>query len=189
MSVTVFCESCGESIAVDANLCERCGTTLAVAGPAGDADGSRQCSVRRSGFDSRPAAERLESLTPGATELGALVQFRQIGDGGCAESYPVPVDTSNFKTNRTGEYRLFGFSEAVPAYASIPLLIWLIDALIAKDFFGRANADSVFGVFVIGGLVVGVIGGLVVGAIGGLLVTQAPKRQAAGVSSLQGLGR
>jgi hypothetical protein len=223
MSFTVLCESCGESIAVDANFCEHRGTTLAVAEPAGD--GSRQASARRSGFDSHPATERLESLTPGATELGALVQFRQIGDGGGPESYPIPVYTSNVKTNRTGEYRLFGFSEAVPAYEFIPLLIWLIgvplllalnagfaiarlraatarlvslawgalvgpiwavamvliNALIAKDIFGRANGDSAFAVFL--------IGGLVVGAVGGLLVIQSPKRQATGASSLQGLGR
>jgi hypothetical protein len=159
------------------------------------------------------------------TELGALVQFRQLGAGSGPESYPVPVNTIKVKTNSTGEYRLFGFNEALPAFEFIPLLIWLIgvplllalnagfaitrvrgataplvgaawgalvgpiwaiamvliNALVAKDFFGRANGDSVFGMFL--------IGGLVVGAIGGLLVTQAPKRQAAGASSHQGLDR
>jgi hypothetical protein len=40
---------------------------------------------------------------------------------------------------------------------------------VAKDFFGRAVGDSVFGSFL--------LGGLVVGAVGGLLSTQSLRAQ------------
>jgi hypothetical protein len=41
------------------------------------------------------------------------------------------------------------------------LAMVLVNALVAKDFFGRANGDSVFGAFLLGGLIVGAVGGLV----------------------------
>lgn len=49
------------------------------------------------------------------------------------------------------------------------LALVILNALIAKDFFGRANGDSVFGTFL--------LGGLVAGALGGLLSTQSQRRQ------------
>jgi hypothetical protein len=48
----------------------------------------------------------------------------------------------------------------------------VLNALIAKDFFGRANGDSVFGTFL--------LGGLLAGALGGLISTQSQRRQAPG---------
>jgi hypothetical protein len=157
------------------------------------------------------------------TELGGLAEFRT-GDEGVPTSgegvtpieAPVPVaDPSEIKTDTQGQYRVFGFSKAMPAYTFIPLLIFLIgmllllalnagfavarlrrprtqwiaaawgclvgpiwaismvilNALVAnKDFFGRAVGDSVFGSFL--------LGGLVVGAVGGLLSAQSPRAQA-----------
>jgi hypothetical protein len=137
------------------------------------------------------------------TELGGLAEFKS--EGGDTVELPVPVgDPFKVKTSSKGQYRLFGFNAAMPAYTFIPLLILLIgiplllalnagfavarlrrppkawlgaawgclvgpiwalsmvilNALIAKDFFGRAVGDSVFGSFLLGGLVVGAIGGL-----------------------------
>lgn len=158
----------------------------------------------------------------GWTELGGLAEFRSGGEGDAGSGEvatsigaPVPVaDPSEIKTNSAGQYRVFGFSRAMPAYTFIPLLIFLIgmllllalnagfavarlrqprtqwigaawgclvgpiwaigmvilNALVAKDFFGRAVGDSVFGSFL--------LGGLVMGAVGGLLSTQSPGVQA-----------
>jgi hypothetical protein len=40
------------------------------------------------------------------------------------------------------------------------LAMVILNTLVAKDFFGRANGDSVFGAFLLGGLIVGAVGGL-----------------------------
>lgn len=155
------------------------------------------------------------------TELGGLAEFRTEDEGTPVSGEistpigaPVPVaDPSEIKTDDQGQYRVFGFNKAMPAYTFIPLLIFLIgmvlllalnagfavarlrqprtqwigaawgclvgpiwatsmvivNALVAKDFFGRAVGDSVFGSFL--------LGGLVVGAVGGLLSTQSPRAQ------------
>ncbi len=137
------------------------------------------------------------------TELGGLVEFHSLD--GSSLSLPVPVgDATKVKLNSQGDYRLFGFNSAMPAYTFIPLLIFLIgvllllalyagfavarvrratiawqaglwgclvgpiwalalvivNALIAKDFYGRAVGDSLFGSFLLGGLIVGGVGGL-----------------------------
>lgn len=156
------------------------------------------------------------------TELGALVQFRAVGDGGSAASFPVPIDRGPVKTNSSGGYRIFGFNQALATYEFIPLLILVIgiplllalnagfavarlrgastpleaaawgalvgpiwavamvvlNAVIAKEFFGRANGGSVLGMFL--------LAGAVVGAIGGLLVTQSPQRHAVAAAGLEG---
>jgi hypothetical protein len=138
-------------------------------------------------------------------ELGALAQFRPVGEASVPVAAPVPVgDPSKIKTDALGRYRIFGFNNAIPAYTFIPLLLWvigiplllalnagfaivrlrrppvawqaaawgalvgpiwaltmvLINAFVTKDAFGRASGDSVFGVFLLGGLVLGAIGGL-----------------------------
>jgi hypothetical protein len=155
------------------------------------------------------------------TELGGLAEFRSEGEGnavsgevGTPIGAPVPVaNPSEIKTDGKGQYRVFGFSKAMPAYTFIPLLIFLIgvllllalnagfavarlrqprtqwigaawgclvgpiwatsmvilNALVAKDFFGRAVGDSVFGTFL--------LGCLVVGAVGGFLSIQSPRAQ------------
>lgn len=41
------------------------------------------------------------------------------------------------------------------------LAMVILNALVAKDFFGRANGDSVFGAFLLDGLIVGAVGGLI----------------------------
>lgn len=140
------------------------------------------------------------------TELGGLAQFRLVdaGVGGGADAFPVPVgDTARIKFNDKGEYRVFGFSKALPLYSFAALVIllfavmlalalyagfavarlrrpetqWLggawgalvgpiwalalviANAFITKRLFGQANADSVFGGFLVAGIVVGAIGG------------------------------
>ncbi len=55
---------------------------------------------------------------------------------------------------------------AAAAWGSLVGPIWaltmvVLNALVAKAFFGRASGDSVFGAFLLGGLVVGAVGGLV----------------------------
>jgi hypothetical protein len=69
-----------------------------------------------------------------------------------------------------------GFSTAQSQQPSTPLMaaawgclvgpIWalaivIVNALVAKYFFGRADGGSVFGTFLLGGLVVGAVGGLI----------------------------
>jgi hypothetical protein len=94
MTDTIFCESCGKSVAADAHFCEHCGTGLSAApqvgvGPqvgAAAASPSSPTGVvssppaqafvgaagqARAGFAAQPAAERIEALTPGATELAS----------------------------------------------------------------------------------------------------------------------
>lgn len=163
------------------------------------------------------------------TELGGIAQFRPPGEAGTsaaglsARAVPIPVgDPSEIKTDSQGQYRVFGFNKAMPAYTFVPLLILLIgiplllalnagfavarvrqprtqwigaawgalvgpiwaislvvlNALVAKDFFGRAVGDSVFGSFL--------LGGLVVGAIGGLLSSQSPRARSGGLSTPAG---
>jgi hypothetical protein len=78
-----------------------------------------------------------------------------------------------------------GFSTAQSQEPSTPLMaaawgclvgpIWgltivIVNALVAKYFFGRADGGSVFGTFL--------LGGLVVGAVGGLISLQAQRRRA-----------
>ena len=83
MTDAVFCESCGKSVAADATFCEHCGTAL-VATPDSAAAPSPQSSSpvvgaapapaggpASPGFTPQQAAERLEALTPGATELAS----------------------------------------------------------------------------------------------------------------------
>ena len=153
------------------------------------------------------------------TELSSLSQFRAVGDGVSADSAPVPLgDASKISFDKSGNYRLFGLSHAMPIYAFAPLLIFLlasvlllalsagfsiaqvqepstpaaaaawgllvgpiwaiamviINALIAKYFFGRADGSSVFGTFL--------LGGAVTGAVGGLLSLQAQHRRLSGVA-------
>jgi hypothetical protein len=43
------------------------------------------------------------------------------------------------------------------------LAMVIINALVTKEFFGRASGDSIFGAFLLGGLIVGAIGGLTSG--------------------------
>jgi hypothetical protein len=50
------------------------------------------------------------------------------------------------------------------------LTMVILNALVAKEFFGRANGGSVFGTFL--------LGGLVLGALGGLIGLQAERRRA-----------
>ncbi|HEY5318326.1 MAG TPA: zinc ribbon domain-containing protein [Solirubrobacteraceae bacterium] len=145
------------------------------------------------------------------TELGALVEFRPVAAS--EVGYPVPANLRGLETNGSGQYRLFGFSGALPAYVFIPLMIWLIgiplllalyagfalarqrgavaphlgaawgalvgpiwavgmvavNALVAKYEFGLAQGDSVLGMFL--------LDGIVIGAIGGFLATRAPSRR------------
>lgn len=140
------------------------------------------------------------------TELSGLAQFRAVGDGVSTEAVPVPIgDPGKISFDKSGKYRLFGLSHAMPAYTFVPLLIFLlasvlllalsagftvartqeastpllaaawgclvgpiwavalviINALVAKYFFGRADGSSVFGTFLLGGAAVGAIGGLI----------------------------
>lgn len=72
---------------------------------------------------------------------------------------------------------------AAAAWGSLVGPIWSIalviaNALIAKDFFGRANGDSVFGVFL--------LAGLVLGAVGGLLSLQSERRRGLIASTASG---
>jgi hypothetical protein len=140
-------------------------------------------------------------------ELSSLAQFRLTGDRLVgAIAVPVPVkDPRKIKYDNSGGYRLFSFANAMPTYAFVPLLlfmlasvlllalgagfsvaqaqqpntpltaaawgclvgpIWaltiaIVNALVAKSIFGRADGGSVFGVFLLGGLVVGALGGLI----------------------------
>jgi hypothetical protein len=140
------------------------------------------------------------------TELAGLAQFRLTGFAASSSGVPVPVgDVFKIKADSAGNYRLFGFGHAMPAYTFALLLIvllgsallltlsagfavarlhqpttpwvaaawgclvgpiWsltmvILNALVAKDFFGRANGGSIFGTFLLGGLVLGALGGLV----------------------------
>lgn len=152
------------------------------------------------------------------TELSSLSQFRAVGDGVSADSVPVPVgDVGKIRFDKSGNYRLFGLSHAMPIYTFAPLLIFLlasvlllalsagftvaqtqepstpltaaawgclvgpiwavalviVNALLAKYFFGRADGSSVFATFL--------LGGVVVGAVGGLVSLQAQRRRLPGV--------
>jgi hypothetical protein len=139
-------------------------------------------------------------------ELSSLSQFRIGTDGTSVDAVPVPLgNPSKIKSDRSGDYRLFGLSPAMPVYTFAPLLLFLlasalllalsagytlaqaqqpatplsaaawgalvgpiwavtvvvINALIAKYIFGRADGGSVFGTFFLGGAAVGAVGGLV----------------------------
>jgi zinc-ribbon domain len=155
------------------------------------------------------------------TELGGLAQFRSAFGDEVSDPrlYPVPAKSEKIKLGKNFEYRLFGFSDALPAYVFLPLVafvigiplvfalyagfavarlrgaaapligaawgalvgpIWaitivVIHALIAKDVFGRAQGDSAFGMFL--------LGGAVIGAIGGLIATQSRSREALPVTA------
>jgi hypothetical protein len=140
------------------------------------------------------------------TDLSSLAEFRASGFGVSSDAVPVPVgDPSKIKYDKSGNYRLFGFSHAMPIYTFAPLLIFMlgsalllalsagfaiaqaqqpakpgmaaawgslvgpiwalamviINALVAKYAFGRAAGSSVFGTFLLGGLIMGAVGGLV----------------------------
>ncbi len=148
-------------------------------------------------------------------ELSSLAEFRALGDGISSDAVPVPVgNPGKIKYDKSGNYRLFGFSRAMPIYTFAPLLIFMlggalllalsagfavaqsqqpatprmaaawgclvgpiwavtmviVNGLVAKYAFGRAVGSSVFGTFL--------LGGLVMGAVGGLVTTQAQRRAA-----------
>jgi zinc-ribbon domain len=79
----VFCESCGKSVAADATFCEHCGTVLVGRPDSGVVPTPQPASLTadpapapaggqmNAGFTPQQAAERLEALTPGATELAS----------------------------------------------------------------------------------------------------------------------
>lgn len=64
-----------------------------------------------------------------------------------------------------------------PAWA---LAMVIINALLAKGFFGRADGDSIFGAFL--------LGGLIVGAVGGLVSLQSQRKRTPGASTGIGAG-
>jgi hypothetical protein len=140
------------------------------------------------------------------TELSSLAEFRTAGVGISSDAVPVPVGSpGEIKYDKSGNYRLFGFSRAMPIYTFAPLLIFMlggvllmalsagfavaqsqqpatpraaaawgclvgpiwaltvviVNSLVAKYYFGRAVGSSVFGTFLLVGLVMGAVGGLV----------------------------
>jgi hypothetical protein len=147
-------------------------------------------------------------------ELSSLAEFRVLGEVASSDAVPVPVgNPGKIKVDKSGNYRLFGFSRAMPIYTFAPLLIFMlggalllalsagfavtqsqqpatprmaaawgslvgpiwavtmviVNALVTKYPFGRAIGSSVFGWFL--------IGGLIMGAVGGLVATQAQRRR------------
>lgn len=70
---------------------------------------------------------------------------------------------------------------AAAAWGGLVGPIWalamvILNGLFAKEFFGRADGGSVFGSFL--------LGGLIVGAVGGLVSVQAQRRQTPGVADV-----
>lgn len=82
MTATAFCESCGERVDLDSRFCAHCGAAMPEVAEhrraAEDSDASAHGGGAWQGFDARQAAERLEALTPGASELASQLwsQFK-----------------------------------------------------------------------------------------------------------------
>jgi hypothetical protein len=78
------------------------------------------------------------------TELAGLAQFESAGGTAGAAETPVPIgDLTKLKVNGEGRYRLFGFTDALPAYTFIPLVVFLLgSALVLAFAAGGAAARS-----------------------------------------------
>jgi hypothetical protein len=78
------------------------------------------------------------------TELSGFAAFRASGLSVGSDAVPVPVgNTSKIKSDRSGDYRLFDFSHAMPIYTFAPLLIFMLgSALLLALSAGFAVAQA-----------------------------------------------
>ena len=118
---TIFCESCGKPNAADARFCEHCGAAVADAPqPTANPGGSPvqpSGGAPRASFDASAAVQRIDSLTPGASELAARV----------TQQMSTPAATAALIAGAVAAAAVFGIAVLAAAVISDQSLIGAVD--------------------------------------------------------------